>query len=503
MSDNNRLNMSESDSYKKIFKATTLFGGVQAYQIIIQIIRSKFVAVLLGTTGMGIQGLYFSTLNLINSITSLGLSQSAVRDVSEANGSGDTEKIVKTASVLRRLVWITGLLGMITLILFSPLLSKTTFGNTSYTLPLILLSVTLLMDQLATGQRVLLQGMRRLKDLAKVSAIGTTIGLALSVPIYYAWGINGILPALILNSLSGLLIAWYFSKRISLPQQTVSFRETISGGKRMVRMGILMSLSGTFSSGISYVIRSFIMNHGGVEEVGLFQAGFTIINTYVGMIFTAIGTDFYPRLAAVNSDNEKCRVVVSQQGEIATQILAPLLCLCVLLMPFILRILYSDQFADAVPFVLWCCPGMMFKLSSWIIAFQFVAKAESKVFLTTEILSNSTYLLFSLIGYKYGGLLGLGIAFSANYLVYMFIVYFISAYRYKFAFSSDFLKSFIFQFFLIAISLLIIFFFKSAAKFWLCTAIVVASCVYALIILDKKMMIVSQIRNRIRLHNNH
>ena len=97
------LKSEEVRSYKSIFKATTLFGGVQLYQILINVVRSKFVAVLLGTAGMGIQGLYQSTLLFIQSISSLGLSGSAVRDVSEANGSGDSERISRTVTTLRRL----------------------------------------------------------------------------------------------------------------------------------------------------------------------------------------------------------------------------------------------------------------------------------------------------------------------------------------------------------------------------------------------------------------
>ena len=165
-------------SYRSIFKATSLFGGVQVYQILIQIIKSKFVAVLLGPAGVGIMGLYQSGLQLVQQISSMGLANSAVRDVSEANGSNDIQRIAKTVTVVRKLVWITGLLGLIIVACCSPLLSKFSFGNYDYTIPFIILSVTLFLDQLSAGQRVVLQGMRRLKDLAKCTAFGATFGLA-------------------------------------------------------------------------------------------------------------------------------------------------------------------------------------------------------------------------------------------------------------------------------------------------------------------------------------
>ena len=106
----------QASSYRSIFKATSLFGGVQLYSILIQIIKSKVLAVLLGPLGVGLQGLYQSALDLVKQTTSLGISQSAVRDVAEASGSGDVKRISKTMTVLRRIVWFTGLFGFIVIV---------------------------------------------------------------------------------------------------------------------------------------------------------------------------------------------------------------------------------------------------------------------------------------------------------------------------------------------------------------------------------------------------
>ena len=99
------------NSYKQSLKATSLFGGVQIFNILIQIIRSKFAAVLLGPEGMGVMGLLNSTITMISSFTNCGLGTSAVRNIAEANGANDTKRIALIISVFRRLVWITGLTG--------------------------------------------------------------------------------------------------------------------------------------------------------------------------------------------------------------------------------------------------------------------------------------------------------------------------------------------------------------------------------------------------------
>ncbi len=180
----------QQNSYKQIVKTTSLFGGVQVFNIIIAIIRSKFIAVLLGPTGMGIAGLLTSTTGLISGLTNFGLGTSAVKNVAEANGTGNNIRVSTIVTVLRRWMWITGLLGAIITIIFSPWLSQLTFGNKDYTLAFIYLSVTLLLNQLSSGQMVVLQGLCKLQSLAKSDLLGSALGLLISIPMYYMWGIK-------------------------------------------------------------------------------------------------------------------------------------------------------------------------------------------------------------------------------------------------------------------------------------------------------------------------
>ena len=122
----------EKSSYRSIMKATSLFGGVQVFNIIIAIVRSKIVAVLLGPAGMGIASLLPSTTGLVQSLTNFGLGTSAVRDISSAHESNDFNRISKITTVFRRLVWITGLLGSICTFILAPWLSELTFGNKEF-----------------------------------------------------------------------------------------------------------------------------------------------------------------------------------------------------------------------------------------------------------------------------------------------------------------------------------------------------------------------------------
>lgn len=446
----------QRSSYRQIVKATSLFGGVQFFQIVISVVRSKFIAILLGPSGMGVVGLLTSTTGLITSLTNFGLGTSAVKNISEATATNDNVRIASIILVMRRLVWVTGLLGVFITLIFSPWLSEFTFGNRDYTLAFVWISITLLFNQLSTGEFVVLQALRRLQNLAKANVYGSFIGLLITIPLYYKFGVEGIVPVIIITSFVTLFFSWYFANKIKLEKTKVSYEETVKEGKSMMIMGFMISLSGLITMIAAYLLRIFINRTGNVADVGFYSAGFTIINTYVGMVFTAMGTDYYPRLSVVSSDNEECKQLINQQSEIALLILAPILIAFLVFVNWAVIILYSTQFLSITGMMYWATIGIFFKAVSWAIAFVFLAKGAGKLYFWNELIGSVYFLLISLLGYYYKGLTGLGIAFMLAYFLYLIQVFLIAKMKYQFSFSSSFTRIFIIQFFMAIIGFVIV-----------------------------------------------
>ena len=436
----------QHNSYRQIMKATSIFGGVQVFQILIQIIRSKFVALLLGPGGMGIAGLLTSTIGLIGGLTNFGLSTSAVKEIAAADGSNNQYRVATIVIVLRRMVWITGTLGAVLTLFLSPWLSQFTFGNHSYTYAFIWISITLLLTQLSRGQLAILQGMRKLQFLAKANLIGSALGLITTIPLYYIYGIDGIVPGIIVASITTLILSWYFSQKINVQPVKVSYIRSLAEGKNLLSLGFMISLSGIMEAGIGYIVLIFISHTGGAAQVGLYNAGFAIINTYVGLVFTAMGTDYYPRLSAVAHDNQLSKQAINQQAEIALLILAPILIVFMVFINWVVILLYSSKFVAINEMIYWAALGMFFKAASWSIAFIFLAKGTKRLFFWNELISKMYLLGFNLLGYYLFGLKGLGISFMIVFFVYLIQVYFVSKVKFSFAFDSDFIRIFAIQF---------------------------------------------------------
>lgn len=433
--------MSEDRSaYKQIFKATSIFGGVQLFNILVNIIKSKAVAVLLGAEGMGLLGLFNSTIDLIKTFTGLGLSSSAVRDISEIATTNDEYKISSILKTLRRWVYFTGIFGVVLTVVLSPLLSKWTFGNDNYVWSFVWLSIVIFVYALSSGQLAALQGLRRIKDLAKVSLFGSISGLVVSITLFYLLGLDGIVPSLIFTSLCTLFFSWYFNRKIYIVPIKQTYPESYKNGMNMAKLGIMMMLNGLITIIASYIFRIYISHIGGVNDVGVFQSGYAIVEGYFGLIYTAMATDYYPRLSGINHDNIKIRSEVNKQAEIGLLIAAPMIVISLFIMPYLIKILYTSEFLDVVPYVKWAVIGNIFKIGSWSMGFILLAKGKSKIFITTGVVFGITFLLMNIFGYNTWGIEGIGVAYCINYLIHFIVLYIICFNLYSFQYNAEFWK---------------------------------------------------------------
>jgi len=451
---------------------------------------------------MGIVGLLTSTTGFVSALTNFGLGTSAVKNVAAASATGDEARVSKIVTVLRRLVWITGCLGMILTAVLSPWLSQLTFGNRDYTFAFIWISVTLLFQQLSSGQMVVLQGLRKLNYLARANVTGSVIGLLIAVPVYYKWRIDGIVPVIIISALSSMLLSWYFARKVGVRSVEVTKKETLAEGKEMLKMGFMISLSGLITTAVSYLVRVYISNTGGVEQVGLYAAGFAIIGTYVSMVFTAMGTDYYPRLSAVANDNIKSRELINQQAEVAILILAPILAVFLVFINWVVTLLYSTKFIAVNEMIHWAALGMYFKAASWSIAFILLAKGASQLFFWNELLANLYVLVFNVLGYKIAGLEGLGISFMAAYFLYLVQVFFLARIKYSFSFDHIFYKVAGFQFLLGLLCFALMRSLNSPWTYILGSVLIVISVLFSLKELDKRMELRALLRRVIEEHKS-
>ena len=402
--------------YRGVFKATAILGSVQLFNILIAVVRNKCISILLGPAGMGIMGLLTSATGTITGFTNLGITFSAIKNIASAYEKGDYTTLGKVLYVLQRCIWTTGLLGAIVCLSLCRQLSQWTFGNTDFTISFAFLSISLLLTQLTNGNLLILKGCRNINYYAKANVWGNFLSLFITVPLYFWLGIDAIVPALILFSISTFLCAYFYRSRLRLVQIRTERGEFKEISKDILIAGIAFSAAEFFPLIASFYIRTFISNNGGLTDVGLFSAGFAILNGYVGMIFTAMSTDYIPRLSAVSDDDHQLELVINQQIEMSILLLFPLIVLFVIFGKLMILILYSSQFYPMIEMIYWGGLGMLFKVPNWCFGCILIPKRESKAYFYFSILSALFYLGMNMLLYSVWGIKGLGISFLLSHI---------------------------------------------------------------------------------------
>ncbi|HET9570128.1 MAG TPA: O-antigen translocase [Bacteroidales bacterium] len=413
----------DETSYRQIAKSTSIFGGSQLANILIGIVRTKVLAVLLGTTGVGLNSMFQSIVELVRSFTGLGLGFSSVKEIAEAKQSGDSERIGHTVTMLHRWLWLTGIIGLLLTIGLSPWISEYVFGDRNHLISICLISFSVLAGTVSSGQLALLQGMRKIASMAKASLYGAIGGLLTAVPLYWIFGLKGIVPALLAVSFIGLFFTWFFARRIKVEKVVQTYRESLKRGGGMVHLGIYTVVSGLVSTLTLFLLRSFILQSDGVGHVGLFQAVWSVSNMYMGGIMTAMAVDYFPRLCSMNGDDPNTVRFTNEQTRFVLIVATPLIVLMLLVAPPILNLLYSNGFNAASSLLRWQIFGTFLKVIIWPLGFILLSKGKGARFLIVESTWFIAYYIATRLLWPHYGLDAAGIAYVIAYVIYIPLVY--------------------------------------------------------------------------------
>lgn len=428
------MSQREENSYRTIFRRISAFGGVQVFNVLINLVRGKFVAMFLGPEGMGISQLYTSSTNTIQQLAGLGLNLAMVKEISAAKDN--PERLNPVMLTVFRLIFLTSLLGALICVALSPLLSEWTFGDRGHTVGFMVLSASVALMVAGTGLLAVLQGMGEVKRLSKASLTGGLAGLLFGVPLYWRFGIGGIVPAMVIMSLT-MFLFYYLSCRRSVGKTEERFRWSEHGriARRLISLGMILMVGSLVGTMTNYAINIFVRYFGSEEMVGLFQSANSITNQYVGVVFSALALDYFPRLSAVGSDTVKMREVVNRQTEIVILIMTPLVLLLMATAPVVIRVLLTDSFLQTVPLMRWLGFGVLVQGVSFPMGYILIAKDDRKCYVWLEVVFSNVMWMACSMGFFYAfSLIGLGVSLVVRASVDVFVTYLVCRKAYGFVY---------------------------------------------------------------------
>ena len=215
---------------------------------------------------------------------------------------------------------------------------------------------------------------------------------------------------MIVVAATATIFSWYIVIQIKCPRISVSISSALREGRGMIKMGIALMYVNFLVVLADYLIRTYISNIASLEMVGFYQAGAMITSSYFGIIVTALITDYYPRISAINKDNKKIEVEFNKQSEVGLLMIGPLVLVFLFALPLFVRILYTSTFLPIISYLEYAALGVILTMCSNAMGFIMLAKQDVKVFFITATLGRIIIVSISILLFNSMGLKGLGIA---------------------------------------------------------------------------------------------
>jgi antigen flippase len=413
----------DRQSYGQILKSSGLIGSASLINVAFRIVRTKAMALLLGPSGIGLLSLYSSVSDMAVIVAGMGLSSSGVRQIAEAAATGDARRVARTVIVLRRAALVLGVIGALLLAVLGRPISRATFGDDQHAGDLALLSLAVFFTVIASAQGALVQGMRRIADLARLSVIGVLSGTILSIAIVYVSGQRGLVPSLVCVAGTGIATSWWYARKIEVKPTVLTWSEAKHEASELLKLGLAL-MGGTMVALLaSYLVRIVIREKIGMEAIGFYQAAWVLGGFYVEFIVQAMAADFYPRLTAVAHNNPECNRLVNEQTEIGLLLAGPGLLATLTFAPLVIFLLYSAEFHPAVKVFRWICLGMMLRVITWPMGFIQLAKGERTLFFCLQFVAGAVHVSLVWLGVRLFGLTGTGAAFFGLWVIHCTIIY--------------------------------------------------------------------------------
>lgn len=395
-----------------------MLGSAQGINIVCSVLRNKLMAIWVGAAGVGFNSILVNASALISTATQLNIRDSAVRDLSSPMAPGALA--LKTAAV-RRWAIILGLIGTCAAVILSPLLSAMAYGG-SYdrAIYFILLAPAVFATSYTAGEFAILQSRGRLKAIATASAVGGVAATIISLPLIYLYRLASIVYVIDIYAVATAICAYFACQRIdtTAAAQDLGLKILWKEGRSFLLLGFSISVSVLLSSVSNYVFSAYVSSMSGESALGIYQSGYTMINSYVGIIFSAIAVEYYPRLARLVNHPRMAQTVMTHEFSIIVRLVTPVAVVFVALSDFLVRMLYSSQFDGVVPFITFAIIGTVFRGTSLCYAYRILASGDSRAFIFTESVSVTVGLTLNILAYGRWSYAGLGVSYIVWYAFY-------------------------------------------------------------------------------------
>lgn len=405
-----------------LIKTSVLTAISTIITVISAFIINKVVAIYSGPSGLALIGQLKDFVTMLTNISNGAITQGIVKYTAEYETIERKQKIFSTSiiiSLISSLVIAIGLFG------FSDYLSELILKDVQYSNVFAVFGLTIFLFALNTILMSILNGQKEIKKYVLVNIVNSVVVLILTSLLIISFNIQGALYALVINQSIVFFITSLFVVK-SVWFKWEYFKQGIDKDS-LIKLSkySLMAITSAIAAPVSFlIIRNHIGENLGWDNAGYWQGIWYISSMYLLVVTTSLSVYYLPKLSSISDKIELKKEILN-----GYKIIMPLvICMSLgiyLLKEYVIIIAFSEKFMPMIELFKWQLIGNIIKIASWLFSYLMLAKAMTKIFISTEILFSFSFVVISIFFINNFGLIGVTYAFTLNYVLYFFAVYLI------------------------------------------------------------------------------
>ena len=401
----------------KVFSLTSISTLVKMMTGLISV---KVAASIIGPAGVALVGQLNNFASIVMSFASGGINSGITKYVAEYKE--DDSKITQYLSTALRITGICTLICSMLLIGLHRYLSELIMLSPDYGYVFVIFGLTVFLYALNNLLVSVVNGYKEFKRYVRISIANSIIGVAFTVSLVLCWHIEGALIAAVSYQSMMFFITVFMIRKLRWFDWNF-FKDKISKVlvSRYFRFSLMTLTSALTLPVVQMILRGYVMAEISPTEAGWWEGMNRISHMYLMVITSSFSVYYLPRLSELKDPKDIRHEIIK-----AYKFILPILLLgfttIYFLRDFIIRVLFTTQFWPMQKLFIWQMAGDFFKVSGWLLSFLMIAKAMTKLFITTEIIFSGLYLVFGIFFIKMNGIVGLTQSYLLNYVVYTIIM---------------------------------------------------------------------------------
>ncbi|POY34979.1 O-antigen translocase [Solitalea longa] len=405
---------------KDITKVFSQNAMATLVRILTGFVSVKTVAIIIGPAGVALLGQLNNFSTIFLTLSTGGINTGVTKYVAENAGSQK-----KINVFLRTALWITLVLSLLCALILvggSAYFTRIILKDIKYQSVIIVFGITIFLYALNAILLSVLNGYKQYKKYVWVNISGSLVSLLFSTSLAYYYNIYGALLAAVTYQSVVFVVTVFFAIRCNwFSRKNFLGRFSKTAGKKLASYSLMAIISAAIVPVSQLIIRGYMVNHTSLEEAGIWEGMNRISSMYLMVITSSLAIYYLPRMAEIKTDWEMRREIFSAYKLIVPPLLIATVCIY-LFRHFIIHALFNKAFTAMEHLFAFQLLGDFFKICSWLLGYQIVAKSMTKLFIITEVLFSLSLVGLSALFINIYSNMGATIGYALNYLMHFIVM---------------------------------------------------------------------------------